>query len=55
MSKDDKLKALQLALSQIEKQYGKEAVMWLGEKSSRVAVDVIPTGAKWGDTVPAAC
>jgi recombination protein RecA len=45
VSKEDKMKALQLALSQIEKQYGKEAVMKLGDKSSKIKVDIIPTGA----------
>ncbi len=45
MSKEDKMKALSLALSQIEKQYGKEAVMKLGDKSSKIRVDAIPTGA----------
>ncbi|MGQ0645225.1 MAG: recombinase RecA [Elusimicrobiota bacterium] len=45
MSREDKQKALQMALSQIEKQYGKEAVMKLGEKSSLANVTVIPTGA----------
>jgi recombination protein RecA len=42
---EDKKKALQLALSQIEKAHGKEAIMLLGEKSAKVKVDVIPTGA----------
>jgi recombination protein RecA len=41
----DKMKALQLALSHIEKQYGKESIMKLGEKSAKVQVEVIPTGA----------
>jgi recombination protein RecA len=45
VSREDKQKALQMALSQIEKQYGKEAVMKLGEKSSLANVSVIPTGA----------
>ncbi|MDD5022063.1 MAG: recombinase RecA [Endomicrobiaceae bacterium] len=45
MSKDEKLKALNLALSQIEKDFGKEAIMRLGEKNAHVDVDVIPTGA----------
>ena len=45
MSDPEKLKALQMALSHIEKTYGKEAIMKLGEKHSRVKVDVIPTGA----------
>ncbi len=45
MAKDEKLKALDLALSQIEKDFGKEAIMRLGEKHSKERVDSIPTGA----------
>jgi recombination protein RecA len=45
MSNPEKLKALQVALSQIEKTYGKEAIMKLGEKHAKVKVDIIPTGA----------
>jgi recombination protein RecA len=45
MVKDEKLKALDLALSQIEKDFGKEAIMRLGEKHSRQQIDSIPTGA----------
>lgn len=44
-TKDERMKALQLALASIEKQHGKEAIMKLGEKSAKVKVDVIPTGA----------
>lgn len=45
MNKDDKSKALELALAQIKKDFGQEALMKLGEKSSRVSgVGVIPTG-----------
>ncbi len=44
-NKEEKYKALSLALATIEKQHGKEAIMKLGEKSGRVKVDVIPTGA----------
>ncbi len=45
MNKDDKSRALELALSQIKKDFGTEAVMRMGEKSSRVSgVGVIPTG-----------
>lgn len=43
MSKEEKLKALNLAISQIEKEYGKEAIVRLGEKK-KIDVDVIPTG-----------
>ena len=41
-------KALELAVAQIEKQFGKGAIMKMGEASSRMAVDVIPTGALAG-------
>src|SRR3989338_2585625 len=45
MNKDDRAKALELALSQIKKDFGQEAVMKLGEKSARVSgVGVISTG-----------
>jgi recombination protein RecA len=45
MVKDEKLKALDLALSQIEKDFGKEAIMRLGEKHTKENVDSISTGA----------
>ncbi|MFH1784706.1 MAG: recombinase RecA [bacterium] len=41
---EEKTKALDLAISQIEKQFGKGAIMKMG-KESRVAVEAIPTGA----------
>ncbi len=41
----EKMKALQTALAQIEKQFGKGAVMKMGERKSRVDIDVIPTGS----------
>jgi len=41
----EKEKALELAISQIEKQFGKGSIMRLGEDSARMAVDFIPTGA----------
>lgn len=44
-TKEEKGKALSLALATIEKAHGKEAIMKLGEKTGRVQVDVIPTGA----------
>ena len=37
-------KALEMALGQIEKQYGKGSVMKMGEKSS-MDVETVPTGA----------
>ncbi|MBL7119243.1 MAG: recombinase RecA [Dehalococcoidia bacterium] len=41
----EKEKALELAIQQIEKQFGKGSVMKLGEASARLAVEVIPTGS----------
>lgn len=45
MERDDKLKALDAALGQIEKQFGKGAVMKLGDNSARMNVETIPTGS----------
>lgn len=45
MEKSDKLKALDAAISQIEKQHGKGAVMRLGDPSSAMNIETIPTGA----------
>ena len=45
MEKDDRLKALDAALSQIERQYGKGAVMKLGDPSAQMNVETIPTGS----------
>ncbi len=41
----EKQKALDMALSQIEKQFGKGSIMKLGEDSAKMNVEVIPTGA----------
>jgi recombination protein RecA len=41
----EKEKALEIAISQIEKQFGKGSIMRLGEASTKVAVEVIPTGS----------
>lgn len=46
MIKDDnKIKALESALSQIEKQYGKGSVMKLGDTSAHMNIETIPTGS----------
>ncbi len=37
-------KALELALAQIEKAYGREAIMTLGDRAAKIKVDTIPTG-----------
>lgn len=42
---EDKQKALETALAYIEKQFGKGAVMKLGDSSSKMNVEVIPTGS----------
>lgn len=41
----DKQKALDLALTQIERQFGKGSIMKLGSASAKMNVEVIPTGA----------
>ena len=41
----DRKRALDLALSQIEKQYGQGAIMKMGEASANLAVGAIPTGS----------
>src|SRR5213596_2158245 len=41
----EKIKALDLALQQIEKQFGKGAIMKLGEERANIAVEVVPTGS----------
>jgi recombination protein RecA len=43
--REEKLKALDLAISQIDRQYGKGSIMRLGDDRARLAIDVIPTGA----------
>ena len=42
---DDKRKALDAAIAQIEKQYGKGSVMKLGDSNANMNIDVIPTGS----------
>ncbi len=45
MINDEKQKALDAALSQIEKQFGKGSVMKLGDSSASMNVETIPTGS----------
>ena len=45
MAKEDKLKALDAAIAQIEKQYGKGSVMKLGDNSATMNVETVPTGS----------
>jgi len=41
----DRNKALELALTQIERQFGKGSIMKLGENTAKLNVEIIPTGA----------
>lgn len=45
MNKDDKQKALDAALTQIEKAYGKGSVMKLGDSGTNMNIETIPTGS----------
>lgn len=45
MADEDKIKALKQAISQVEKQFGKGAIMRLGDSSVEVQTEVIPTGS----------
>ena len=42
---EDKVKALEVARLQIEKQFGKGSIMKLGESAGRIVIDAIPTGS----------
>ncbi|HOZ21281.1 MAG TPA: recombinase RecA [bacterium] len=42
--RDEKRKALELAMTQIDRQYGKGSIMWLGE-DKKIPIDVISTGS----------
>ena len=45
MLNEEKQKALEAALGQIEKQYGKGSIMKLGEQEANMQVEAIPTGS----------
>lgn len=45
MIKDEKMKALDAALANIEKQFGKGSVMKLGESAANMNVECVPTGS----------
>ena len=45
MNKDDKMKALDAALTQIEKAYGKGSVMKLGDTGTNMNIETFPTGS----------
>ncbi|MFQ5707375.1 MAG: recombinase RecA [bacterium] len=43
--KNEKLKALELAMAQIDRQFGKGSIMRLGEDKAAIDVEAIPTGS----------
>ena len=45
MEREEKLKALDAALAQIEKQFGKGSVMKLGDTNSNMNIETVPTGS----------
>ncbi|MBR2276013.1 MAG: recombinase RecA [Lachnospiraceae bacterium] len=45
MEREEKIKALDAALAQIEKQYGKGSVMKLGDNQKNMNIETIPTGS----------
>ena len=45
MAEDGKLDAIRAAMNEIEKQFGKGSIMKLGEASSRMNIEAIPTGS----------
>ena len=45
MNKEEKLKALEGALTQIEKAYGKGSIMKLGDSGANMNIETVPTGS----------
>jgi len=45
MQKEERLRALDAALAQIEKQYGKGSVMKLGDTDNNMNIETVPTGS----------
>ena len=45
MVKEEKMKALDAALVQIEKSFGKGSVMKLGDSGANMNIEVVPTGS----------
>ncbi len=44
-NKDERLRALDAAISQIEKQYGRGSIMKLGDNTQNMKVETVPTGS----------
>ena len=45
MVQEEKMKALDAALAQIEKQFGKGSVMKLGDQGANMNIETVPTGS----------
>ena len=45
MEREEKLKALDAAITQIEKAYGKGSVMKLGDSGAHMNIETVPTGS----------
>lgn len=45
MERNDKIKALEAALSQVEKQFGKGSIMKLGDPNASMNIETVPTGS----------
>jgi len=45
INKEDKQKALEAAMLQIQKQFGKGSIMKLGDEAAHMSIEAIPTGA----------
>ena len=45
---ENRQKALESAIAQIEKNYGKGSVMKLGDKSAHMNIETVPTGSRAG-------
>ena len=45
MGQDDKIKALEAAITKIEKDFGKGAIMKLGDSGNHMNVETVPTGS----------
>lgn len=45
MANEDKLKALDAAIANIEKSYGKCTIMKLGDSAANMNVETVPTGS----------
>ena len=50
MGQDDKIKALEAAITKIEKDFGKGAIMKLGDSGNHMNVETVPKEGSWRST-----